>query len=306
LPTTARYSAETILTSRAIWQKALPSNEPKNSAGQGDGMNLIEAIILGAVQGITEFLPVSSSGHLVLLQKIFGISEPVLLFDTMVHVGTLAAVFVVLWRDILAILRRIIQPATAFLILATIPTVIAALVLKDHIESAFNSGASLGFAFLFTALALLVSETLYRGGGVHKAGAANRTLMTWLDALIIGLCQAVAIVPGISRSGLTLSGGLSRRLDRELSARFSFLLSIPAISGALVLQLNELAKGGQTDGIGAGPIVAGTLTAALVGFFAVRFMLKIVKERSLRGFAVYVAALGVLTLIDRFGTHLFF
>ncbi|MDR0452904.1 MAG: undecaprenyl-diphosphate phosphatase, partial [Treponema sp.] len=109
-------------------------------------MGIIEAIILGAIQGITEFLPVSSSGHLVLLQRIFGISEPVLLFDTMVHVGTLAAVFVVLWQDILAILRRILQPMTAFLVLATIPTVIAALALKDHIEAAFSSGAFLGFA----------------------------------------------------------------------------------------------------------------------------------------------------------------
>jgi undecaprenyl-diphosphatase len=268
-------------------------------------MNLIEAVVLGAIQGITEFLPVSSSGHLVLLQKIFGISEPVLLFDTMVHVGPLAAVFAVLWQDILAILRRIIQPMTAFLVLATIPAVIAALALKDRIESAFSSGAFLGFAFLFTALALLVSEFLSRKGG-GPAQAANRTVMTWSDALVIGLCQAVAIVPGVSRSGLTLAGGLSRRLDRGLAARFSFLLSIPAILGALVLQIKDLAEGGQAGGIGAGPIIAGTLTAALVGFFAVKFMLKIVKERSLRGFAVYVAILGVLVLLDKFGTHLFF
>jgi undecaprenyl-diphosphatase len=268
-------------------------------------MSLIEAIALGAIQGITEFLPVSSSGHLVLLQKILGISEPVLLFDTMVHVGTLAAVFVVLRRDILAILRRIIQPMTGFLVLATIPAVIAALLLKDHIEAAFSSGASLGFAFLFTALALLVSESLSRrGGGPLKP--ANRTVMTWADALIIGLCQAAAIVPGVSRSGLTLSGGLSRKLDRDLTARFSFLLSIPAILGALALQVKDLAEGGQAGGIGAAPIAAGTLTAALVGFFAVKFMLKIVRERSLRGFAVYVALLGILALIDRFGTRLFF
>ncbi|MDR1411605.1 MAG: undecaprenyl-diphosphate phosphatase, partial [Spirochaetaceae bacterium] len=260
---------------------------------------------LGAIQGITEFLPVSSSGHLVLLQKIFGISEPVLLFDTMVHVGTLAAVFVVLWQDILAILRRILQPMTAFLVLATIPAVIAALILKDHIESAFSSGALLGFAFLFTALALLVSESLARRGG-RPARAANRTVMTWADALVIGLCQAVAIVPGVSRSGLTLSGGLSRKLDRNLTARFSFLLSIPAILGALVLQVKDIAGGGAVGSIGAAPIVAGTLAAALVGFFSVKLMLKIVTERSLRGFAVYVAVLGALVLIDQFGTHLFF
>jgi undecaprenyl-diphosphatase len=130
--------------------------------------------------------------------------------------------------------------------------------------------------------------------------------MTWVDALIIGLCQAIAIVPGVSRSGLTLSGGLSRKFDRDLTARFSFLLSIPAILGALVLQVKELAEGGQAGGIGPGLIVAGTLTAALVGFFAIKFMLKIVRERSLRGFAVYVAVLGLLVLIDQFGTRLFF
>jgi undecaprenyl-diphosphatase len=269
-------------------------------------MSFIEAIILGALQGITEFLPVSSSGHLVLLQKIFGISEPVLLFDTMVHVGTLGAVFAVLWRDILAILRRIIQPVTAFLVLATIPTVVAALALKDRIETAFISGVSLGFAFLFTALALFTAEFLSRRKAGDSIKAETRTVMTWFDALVIGLCQAIAIVPGVSRSGLTLSGGFSRRLDRSLTARFSFLLSIPAILGALTLQIKNLAEGEATGDIGLLPIAAGTSTAALVGFFAVKFMLKIVKERSLRGFAVYVAILGMLVLTDQFGTHLFF
>jgi undecaprenyl-diphosphatase len=268
-------------------------------------MSLTEAVILGAIQGITEFLPVSSSGHLALLQKIFGITEPVLLFDTMVHVGTLAAVFVVLRQDIQAILRRPVQPVTAFIVLATIPAVIAALPLKDHIEAAFSSGAFLGFAFLFTALALLTSEFFSRKSGGQEM-RASRTLMTWVDALIIGLCQAAAIVPGVSRSGLTLAGGLSRGLDRELSARFSFLLSIPAILGALVLQVKDFTEVGQAGGIGAAPIIAGTLTAALTGFFAVKFTLKIVKERSLAGFAVYVAILGAFVLIDRFGTHLFF
>ncbi|MDR2444457.1 MAG: undecaprenyl-diphosphate phosphatase [Spirochaetaceae bacterium] len=265
-------------------------------------MSLMEAIILGALQGITEFLPVSSSGHLVLLQMVFGISEPVLLFDTMVHVGTLVAVFVVLRQNILAILRRIIQPVTGFLVLATIPTVIAALLFKDRIETAFASGAFLGFAFLFTALALLISEYLSGGGGPAKS--AGRTYMTLLDALVIGLCQAVALVPGVSRSGLTLSGGLSLGLDRELTARFSFLMSIPAILGALALQVKDLAEGVGVGGIGAGPLIAGTLTAAFTGFFAVKFMLKIVKERSLKGFAAYVAVLGTLTLVDRFVTHL--
>jgi undecaprenyl-diphosphatase len=131
--------------------------------------------------------------------------------------------------------------------------------------------------------------------------------MTWIDALVIGVLQAVAIIPGISRSGATLSGALSRRLDRDFAARFSFLLSIPAILGALLLQLKDLVKGeAETGGIGAAPLIAGTVSAAIVGFFAVTLMLKIIRERSLAGFAVYTAVLGLLVLVDRFGTHLFF
>jgi undecaprenyl-diphosphatase len=275
-------------------------------------MKIFEAILLGAIQGITEFLPVSSSGHLVLLQRIFGISEPALFFDTMVHVGTLAAVFVVLWKDIWDILRRPIQPMTGFLILATIPTVLAALLLKDNIEQAFASGRFLGFAFLFTAAALLVSWRLSgRPGRADVNGEAESLparAMNWVDAFVIGACQAVAIVPGVSRSGLTLSGALSRKLDRDAAARFSFLLSIPAILGALVFQLKDLV-GGEASGAGgisAEAIAAGTLTAAIVGFFAVKFMLKIVRERSLWGFAVYVAVLGALVLVDQGETHFFF
>jgi undecaprenyl-diphosphatase len=265
-------------------------------------MNIFEAIILGAVQGLTEFLPVSSSGHLVLLQKIFGIAEPVLLFDTMVHVGTLIAVFIVLWADIRAILRRIVQPLTGHLILATVPVVIAALIFKDVIEEAFQSAAYLGFAFLFTALALLTSEQVSRRSGHTKPQAA----MNWFDALIIGICQAIAIIPGVSRSGLTLSGALSRRLDRDFAARFVFLLSIPAILGALVLQLKDIAGGESPGSIGLGPIIAGTVTAGVIGFFAIKFMLRIVKTRSLRGFALYVAILGVLILADQHFIHFFF
>ncbi|MDR0582768.1 MAG: undecaprenyl-diphosphate phosphatase [Treponema sp.] len=265
-------------------------------------MGIFVAVVLGAVQGLTEFLPVSSSGHLVLLQKVFGISEPALFFDTMVHVGTLAAVFAALWRDIWAILRRIVQPLTAYLILATVPAVVFALIFKDSIEKAFESGKMLGAAFLITSALLAVSEILSRRAGRAERKKAGE--MTWRDALIVGLLQAAAIIPGVSRSGATLSGALSRRLDRDFAARFSFLLSIPAILGALVLQLKNPAD--AAGGIGAAPIIAGTLSAAIVGFFAVRLMLKIVKNRPLAGFAIYTAILGALVLIDQFVTHLVF
>jgi undecaprenyl-diphosphatase len=265
-------------------------------------MSIVEALILGAIQGITEFLPVSSSGHLVLFQKIFGISEPALLFDTMVHCGTLLAVFVVLWQDIWNILRRPIQRLTGLLIVATLPAVIVALVFKDTIEAAFSSASFLGFAFLITAVLLMVSELLSKRPGKVR----GETKMHLPDALIIGVLQGVAIIPGVSRSGATLSGALSRKLDRDFAARFSFLLSIPAILGALVLQLKDLAGGVSENSIAAAPIIAGTLAAAVVGFFSVRFMLKIVRERSLWGFVVYVGALGLLVLVDQHITHLLF
>ncbi|MDR2394507.1 MAG: undecaprenyl-diphosphate phosphatase [Treponema sp.] len=266
-------------------------------------MSIFEAIILGAVQGITEFLPVSSSGHLVLLQNIFRISEPALLFDTMVHVGTLGAVFIVLWPDIWNILRRPIQRFTGLLIVATLPTVLMALLFKDLIEEAFTSAAFLGFAFVGTALLLIIAEKLSRRPSISKT---ERT-MQWKDAIIIGLLQGVAIIPGVSRSGATISAALFRKVDRTLAARFSFLLSIPTILGALVLQVPEVLGYTSGDiGVGSAPIIAGMVTAGVVGFFSIQGMLKLVRKGSLWGFALYVAVLGVLIFVDQQGTHFFF
>ena len=280
-------------------------------------MSVWEAIILGVVQGITEFIPVSSSGHLVLLQKIFGITEPALVFDTAVHGGTLLAVIIVLRRDIWNILRRIIQPLTLYLIIATIPAVIVALLFKDRIETAFSSGVFLGCAFLVTCALLFISDMLYGSSGKPggfparlDASVPSRSQdeMNWIDALVVGLLQAVAIVPGVSRSGATISGALFRRMDRDFAARFSFLLSIPAILGALVLQIKDLAKAGAaaTGGIGPLPLAVGSISACIVGFFSIRLVLKIVREHSLRGFALYTGILGLLVLVDQFGTHFFF
>jgi len=274
-------------------------------------MNIIHAVLLGIIQGLTEFLPVSSSGHLVLFQKLFGISEPALLFDTMLHVGTLAAVIVVLWKDIWAILRKLYQPLTLYLIIATIPTVIAALVFRKPLEKAFETGHFLGFAFLMTSALLIVAELL-AGSGAVKGGIEK---MNWLDALVIGVMQAIAIIPGVSRSGATLSGALSSRLERDFAARFSFLLSIPAILGAVVFQIKDLVRDGAVKAatgaiapasIGSAAMIAGTISAAVVGFFAVRFMLKIVREKSLWGFAVYTGVLGLLVLLDQFALKLVF
>jgi undecaprenyl-diphosphatase len=160
----------------------------------------------------------------------------------------------------------------------------------------------LGFAFLITSVLLTLSEILSHRSGRLK----TQETMGWLDALTIGVLQAVAIIPGVSRSGSTLSGALSRKLDRNFAARFSFLLSIPAILGALVLQVKDIAIGYAPQSIPLLLITVGTITAALVGFFAVKLMLRIVQESSLLGFALYTAILGILVLIDQFVTHLFF
>jgi undecaprenyl-diphosphatase len=267
-------------------------------------MNIFEAIVLGAVQGITEFLPISSSGHLVLFRKIIGISVYSLPFDILLHGGTLIAVFVVLRRDIWSLLKNPLQPLTLYLVIATIPAVIAGLVLNDFVEEAFADGAFLGYAFIFTTAALFTAEYLAGLSGRERRGGD----INWLDALIIGVLQAVAIMPAVSRSGLTLSGALSRKLERGLAARFSFLMAIPVILGALALQLKEFLSGeiAAEKTMGPVPLIAGTLCAALVGIVSVSLMLKIVREHSLKVFGIYTGILGILILVDQQLTHIFF
>jgi undecaprenyl-diphosphatase len=277
-------------------------------------MSIGQAVFLGIIQGLTEFLPVSSSGHLVLVQRILGIAEPALFFDTVLHCGTLFAVFVALRRDIWNILRRPFQRLTWLLVLATGVTAAIALGFKDTVEEAFASARWLGPAFLATAIALFLAEYLSRRPGDSR----NAAEMGWFDAVFIGALQGIAVIPGVSRSGFTLSGALFRRLERDIAARFSFLLSIPAILGGLVIQIKDLleisgfqsvnpeASRGLIGGIGVPALAAGTIAAAVVGFASVMLMLKIIRERSLVGFGVYTAVLGLAILLDQNVTHLMF
>lgn len=277
-------------------------------------MSVLQAVFLGFIQGITEFLPISSSGHLRLFQKLMGIEMPSLFFDTLLHCGTLAAVIVALRHDVWNLLRRPFQRITIFIIVATAVTAAIAFFFKDQIEDAFKSGQWLGQAFLVTSLALFISEYIsHRPGGFR-----NDAEMGWFDATVIGILQGIALVPGISRSGLTLSGALSRKLNRDLAVRFSFLLSIPAILGAMVFQIKELYDQSlqpSTDpaaskkiiiGISNASLIAGTLTAAIVGFAAVVLMLRIVRKNSLAGFGVYTGLLALLILLDQYVFHVVF
>lgn len=261
-------------------------------------MNNIQAIILGFIQGLTEFLPISSSGHLVLFQKIFGINEPTLIFDTMVHVGTLLAVVTVFWKDILALLKRPFQKLTWLLVAGTIPTGVIGIVFKDYFEAMFKSGSTLGFEFLITGFVILFAERL-------NNGRKNIKETSYLDAAFIGVMQGAAIMPAVSRSGLTISGALMRDLDREFAAKFSFLLSIPAILGAALLQAKDILET-QASGILTAPIIAGTVAAALAGYLSVRFMVILIKKGSMKYFSYYVFALGTLIILDQYVTHLFF
>lgn len=261
-------------------------------------MNIIQGIILGLIQGLTEFLPISSSGHLVLFQKIFAIEEPTLMFDTMVHVGTLAAVVTVLWKEISALLKKPFQRLTWLLIAGTIPTGIIGIMFKDYFEAMFQSGSTLGYEFIATGIIILFAERL-------NSGRKQIEETSFADAAFIGIMQGAAIMPALSRSGLTISGALMRNLDREFAAKFSFLLSIPAILGAAVFQMKDILEAGVAEVITA-PIVAGTITAAVAGYFSVRFMIALIKKGGMKNFSYYVFALGILVLIDQYITHFFF
>jgi undecaprenyl-diphosphatase len=280
-------------------------------------VTILQAVALGAVQGVTEFLPVSSSGHLVLLQKVFGITEGGLFFDTLLHGGTLLAVLVAMRSQIWALLKRPLQRYTLMLVLATIPTAALALAFGGIIEALFETGALLGAGFLVTAAALLAAEKLAeaRGGvsggrvetGINSnaAGAESTeggsTKITPVRAVVVGVLQGLAIAPGVSRSGLTLAGTLASGIGREEAARFSFLLSIPVILGALALQVKDAAGASGASGAGAltaQACIAGFAASALVGFAAVSFMLRLVRKRRLYGFAVYTALLGLAVIAD--------
>ncbi|MBQ4347009.1 MAG: undecaprenyl-diphosphate phosphatase, partial [Firmicutes bacterium] len=235
-------------------------------------MNVLEAAFLGLVQGLTEFLPVSSSGHLVFFQNLLGVESAGLLLSITLHLGTLVAVCIVYKNELLALLRKPLQRTTYLLIAGTVPAIIVTLLLGDAIDSAFAGGSIFGFEFIITGFVLLWADRLPGGNKKVKN-------MSYLDAIIVGGMQAAAITPGISRSGMTVAGSLYRRLDRESAASYSFLLSVIAILGGLVITLKDIADGGASAAnaanIGALPLIVGFVVAAVSGYFAIRFMLNL-------------------------------
>jgi undecaprenyl-diphosphatase len=278
-------------------------------------MSLLRAAVLGVVQGATEFLPISSSGHLVLVPWLLGWPEPGLLFDTLVHWGTLLAVLAYYRKDFLTLLgawlssvreRRLDgdpQRRLAWLLLiGSVPAGLAGLLLQDFFENLFGQPPAAATLLLITGLLLAASEywrhKQHSGAPRHaesRTPLASAARLSIGAALFVGLAQALAIAPGISRSGATIAAGLLVGLSRPEAARFSFLLATPAILGAGLLQLADLAGGNVSA-----PwisVVAGFLAAAVVGYLAIRFLLDYLQRHALYIFAVYCWLAGAVGLI---------
>lgn len=265
-------------------------------------ISVFQALILGIVQGVTEFIPISSSGHLVLVPWLLDWHNPGLAFDAMLHLGTLFAVGVFFWRDLaelmigaaLSIKERSLgdepRRKIAWLImLGTLPATVVGFALGDFFEVLFASPMWVGVLLVTTGVLLMVSEKLSRRNlEVHE--------MTWLDAIIVGLGQAVAIAPGISRSGATISYGLWRGLRREDAARYSFLLAVPIILGAGAFKVKDL---WGTPLFSNSPLIlcTGFLSATVSGFLSIKFLLGYLRKRSLYPFAIYCWAMGLASTL---------
>lgn len=260
-------------------------------------MDALEAFLLGVVQGLTEWLPVSSSGHLVVAQDLLELrAEEQLVFDLVVHLGTILAVIVYFRRELARIVasfftsaerldaqRRELRKLGLLLLLATIPVVVVGLLIGDRMEDIFDINY-VGFAFVLNACILFVASKFWSAGNKRRAGTS--------DSIVIGLFQAMSVVPGISRSGSTISGGLARGLERETAAVFAFLLSVPVLLGAFaygVLTLDSY----ETDLISA---VIGFATAFVVGLVSIKYLLKAVKAGKLWWFGTYCLALGLAVI----------
>ena len=263
-------------------------------------MTYIQAIILGLAQGLAEFLPISSSGHLALLQYFFGVnSDNVLPFTVLMHLGTLLSVFIIYWTDIVELIKELIatikdictgkglrinaNPTRRMgfmIIVATIPTALIGLLFEDFFNNLYASLVGISLGLIFTGMILLIAE---------RMGKQDKTIMTmkFRHAVFVGIMQGIAICPGVSRSGSTLFGSLISGLDRETAVKFAFLISIPSILGSVILEAPDAFEQGMDAAI-VGPVIVGVIIAALSGIFAIKAMIRVVTGKRLFGFSIYV------------------
>ena len=288
-------------------------------------MTLIQAIILGLLQGVTEFLPVSSSGHLAILQTLFGLKEVDMLFDVLLHVGTLAAIFVVYFKDIKKLVihgfcilgcwfynafvfvvnlfakekkeyKKVVTNAyrkfVLLVIVSTIPTGIIGILDSDLVEKAGTNLLVPGICLIITAGILLAAQ-------FAKPGTKMPKEVTYGEAGLIGVAQGIATMPGISRSGSTVTACLLLGFDRKFAVKYSFILSIPAILGSLILELVKADLSGITTAVLVNYIV-GTVVSAIAGYVFIKVMLAVVKKKKFIFFSVYCFAAGILAIVAHF------
>lgn len=273
-----------------------------------EGLSLFEGVILGIIQGLTEFLPVSSSGHLAIAQHVFGIEgERVLLFAVLLHLGTLisliAVYYKILWTLIIELFATIKDLLTGkglqlknnesrklgvMIVLASIPTALIGMFFAETFEGLYNSITAIGISLIITGSFLWIIEKMNQKGKDIREMKAR-------DAFLVGLCQGIAIIPGISRSGATIVGSLFSGLRRKTAVDFAFLISVPAILGAALLEVPAAMAEGLPADI-AIPVITGLLVAAISGYIAIKSMIKIVSNKKLHIFSYYTWTVGGLTL----------
>lgn len=264
---------------------------------------MFRALVLGAVQGLTEFVPVSSSAHLVLVPYLLGWTIPGLAFDVAVHLGTALALFVYFFRDLIDILvgafRAIIGRGNerdrqngrlaVLLTVGSIPAALAGILFSEFFEKLFQQPVPVALQLLVTAALLFVGEAIYRRRPVE--GRRRIEEVSFADAALVGALQAAAIIPGISRSAATITGGMALGLSRDASAKFSFLLALPAILGAGIVELPDLPAGVHAESL-----LAAAAIAAIIGFLSIAFLLRYLRTRDTRPFAYYCIVFSAVVL----------
>lgn len=251
---------------------------------------MLEVIILAVLQGVAEFLPISSSGHLVIGQHVLGINEPGMRLDLCLHMGTLLSIFVFYWRVILRIIKNFEWLYVVKIVFSALPAIVVYVFFKDFVEGMFDNMRMVGALLMFTGAVLIGTRYIPRG---TKDVSVFR-------ALLMGFGQALALLPGVSRSGMTLASARAGKVDPEKSAEFSFLMSAPLIVGGMLLEILKAVRGtgpATADGLGWGVLIVGAVVAAVVGYFSLVLLVKALKGKWFWLFGPYCLAAGLLTLI---------
>jgi undecaprenyl-diphosphatase len=251
-------------------------------------MELFHAAILGIVQGLTEFLPVSSSGHLVILPWLFGWQDPGLAFDVALHLGTLLALVIYFWKDWLDLITNWRQPLLWLVLIGCVPAAIFGYKFDKYFETVFRSPALVAIFMIIMGFFLFLAEKT--GKKIRELGTINLG-----DSLFIGFAQVLALMPGVSRSGITITAGIFKGLTRETAARFSFLLATPIVAGAALLKLRHVFSGMPHEEYG--PFALGVLCSAIVGFLAIKYLLQYLQRHTLYVFVWYRFIFGTIVLL---------